>query len=127
DGTVEDVRHEAGADALDLVRAGRAAGKDGAVLGLDSDDAHRVLALLQNLADAGDGAARADAGYHDIDRAVRVLPDLLGRGPAVDLGVGRVLELLRHEGARVPLHDLLGLGDRAAHALRRRRQLELGA
>ena len=35
---VEDVRHEAGADALDLVRAGLAAGQHRAILGLDGDD-----------------------------------------------------------------------------------------
>ena len=38
DGAVEDLRHEAGADALDLVRARAAAGEDGGILGLHRDD-----------------------------------------------------------------------------------------
>ena len=53
-----------------------------------------------HLAHAGDGAAGADAGDEDVDLAVGVAPDLLGGGVAVDLRVGRVLELLRHEVAR---------------------------
>ena len=35
----------------------------------------------------------------------------------MDLGIGRVFELLRHNGARNFIHQLLGPGDRAAHAL----------
>ena len=53
------------------------------------------LARLQHLADAGDGAAGADAGDEHVDFAVRVVPDLLGRRAAVDLRVGGVVELLR--------------------------------
>ena len=60
---------------------------------LDGDDLHVGLAGLDHLADAGDGAAGADAGDEDVDLAVGVLPDLLGRRLAVDLGVGRVGEL----------------------------------
>ena len=97
---VEDRRHEAGADALDLVRAGLAAGQDRAVGRLDRDDLEAGLARLQHLADAGDGAAGADAGDEDVDLAVGVVPDFLGRGPAVDRRVGRVLELLRDDGVR---------------------------
>ena len=72
-------------------------------------------------ADAGDRAAGADAGDEDVDLACGVVPDLLGRGAAVDLGIGRVLELLRHDRVRRRGDDLLRLGDRALHALRRRR------
>ena len=52
-------------------------------------------------------------------------PDLLGRGLAVNLRVGRVLELLRHERFRLAaefLEQLFRLGDRAVHALLARRQ-----
>ena len=35
----------------------------------------------------------------DVDLAVGVVPDFLGRGAAVDLRIGRVLELLRDDGA----------------------------
>ncbi len=63
----------------------------------------------------------------DVDGAVGVVPDLLGRGAAVDLGVGRVRELLRHEVLRVALGELLGPGDRARHALGPRGEDQLGA
>ena len=56
----------------------------------------------------------------------RSRPDLLGRGPAVDLGVGGVRELLRHERAALG-DDLLGEPDRLAHPAQRRRLVDLGA
>ena len=62
-------------------------------------DLHAGLARLEHLADAGDGAAGADAGDDDVDLAVGVVPDLLGGGLAVDLGVGRVVELAGQDGA----------------------------
>ena len=61
-------------------------------------DLNAGLRCLEHLADAGDRAAGADAGDEDVDLAVGVVPDLLGGGLAVDLRIGRVLELLRHEG-----------------------------
>ena len=70
-GAIEDRRNEAGADALDLVRPGRAAGEDGRVFRLDRDHADARLARFQHLADAGDRAAGADAGDDDIDLAAR--------------------------------------------------------
>ena len=115
------VGHEAGADALDLVRAGLAARQDRRILRLDRDDLRDGLARLQHLADAGDGAAGADAGDEIVDLAVGVVPDLLGRGAAVDLRVGRVLELLRDDRVRRSRpcsSSALAIG--APHALRRR-------
>src|SRR5205085_1846647 len=96
---VQDARDEAGADALDLVaaRLERLAllglGDDRAGHRLDGDALEARLALLDDFADAGDGAAGADAGDQDVGLAVGVAPDLLGGGAAVDLRVGRVLEL----------------------------------
>ena len=49
--------------------------------------------------------------------AVGVVPDLLGGGLAVDLGVGLVGELAGQHRALALGDDLLGLGDRALHAL----------
>ena len=100
DRRVEDLGDEVGADALDLVRAGRAAVEDRRLLRLDGDDLHVGLARLEDLADAGDGAAGADAGDEDVDLAVGVLPDLLGGGLAVDLRVRLVGELAGQDGAR---------------------------
>ena len=77
---VEDAGNEAGADALDLVRAGLAAGEHGAVGRFDGDGLELWLALLDVAGDAGDGAAGADAGDEDVDLAVGVIPDLGARG-----------------------------------------------
>ena len=62
DRAIQNVRHEARTDALNLVRRMLAAGQDGAFLRLDGNDLDRGLVLFQHLADAGDGAAGADAG-----------------------------------------------------------------
>ena len=75
-------------------------GDDRRVDRLDGDDLDAGLAALEHLAAAGDRAAGADAADEDVDLAVGVAPDLLGGRLAVDLGVGRVLELLGHEGVR---------------------------
>src|SRR5699024_4887419 len=81
---VQDAGHEVRAEPLDLVRAGLAAVEDRGLLGLDGDDLHLWLALLEHLAHAADRAAGADAGHHRVHRAVRVVPDLLGGGASVD-------------------------------------------
>ena len=85
------------------------------------------LALLQDLADAGDGSAGADAGDEDVHLAVGVGPDFLGRGGAVDLRVGLVGELLGPDGVLRVGHDFLGLLHGAAHALGARGQDDFGA
>ena len=87
----------------------------------------RRLARLQHLPDAGDGAAGADAGDEVVDIAAGVVPDFLGRGAAVNFGIGEVLELLRHHGIGRGAHQFLRGGDRALHALRCRRQDDFGA
>jgi hypothetical protein len=58
---------------------------------------------------------------------VGVVPDLFRGGAAVDLGVGGVLELLRHEGAGNLCGELAGARDGALHALRTGSEHELGA
>src|SRR5436190_827398 len=65
--------------------------------GLHGDRLEARLPLLDDLAHAGDRAAGADAGDEEINFAIRVIPDLLGCRAPVDLRVGGVLELLRHE------------------------------
>ena len=104
---VEDGGNETGADALNLVRAGLPAGENGRILRFDRDDLHARLARLQNLADAGDRPAGADAGDDNIDLAVGVVPDFLGCRAAVDFRVGGVFELLRHHRAGRRLDDFL--------------------
>ena len=124
---VEDLGHEPGADPLDLVRARRLAGEHRARSAGSTATTWKLgPALLEHLADAGDRAAGADAGDQRVDLAVEVAPDLLRRRPAVDLGVGGVGELLRHE--RAALGDDL-LGERIASAMpaERRGLVHLGA
>src|SRR5262249_24357963 len=114
DAPVEDGRDEVRADAHDRVRPGLAAVEDGRRRRLDRDDLHVALALLEPRADAGDRPAGADAGDERVDLAVRVVPDLLGGGGAVDLWVRLVLELADQDRALL-LTDLLGPGDRTLH------------
>ncbi len=104
-----------------------AAGQHRAFLRFDRDDAQRGLARFEDLSDAGDGAAGADAGNEVVDVAAGVVPDFLRRGAAVNFGIGEVLELLRHYRIGGRAHQLLGGRDRALHALGRRRQDDFGA
>src|SRR5665647_212641 len=126
DPAVEDLRHEVRTYALNLVRAGSTAIEDRGLLGLDGDDLDVGVASLENLADAGDGATGADACDKDVDLAVGVLPDLFRSGLAVDLRVGLIGELAGQDRAALG-RDLLGLGNRALHALGAWGQDELGA
>src|SRR5690606_9663461 len=123
---VEDLGHEVRAEALDLVRTRLAAVEDRRLGGLDRDDLHARLALLEHLPHTRDGPARADARDEDVDLAVGVLPDLLGRRRAVDRGVRLVRELPREDRARALGGDALGGLDRATHTLRAGGQDELG-
>src|SRR4051812_40381289 len=66
----------------------------------------------------GHRPARPHPRHQDVHLSVRVLPDLLGRRLTMNLGVGGVLKLLRHEALLVLRQDLLGLLDRPAHPLR---------
>ena len=125
---VEHSRHKAGTDALDWVRPLLPARQHRRGIRLDGHHLERRLARLDHLAHAGDRAAGADAGNQVVDLAVGVAPDFLGRGAAVDLGVGRVLELLRQKVLlRVGSDDIFGTLDRPAHAFGTGREDQLGA
>ncbi len=132
---VEHLRHEAGADAPDLVRtrlerfAGERLREDRAGGGLDRDREDRFAAgILDVTRNAGDGATGPDPGNENIDIAVGVVPDLGSGGALVDRRVGRVLELLQqHVAIRVRLGDLLGPGDGTSHAFGALGQDQTGA
>src|SRR3954454_18467754 len=61
-----------------------------------------------------------------VDGTLRVGPDLLGRGPAVNGRIGRVAELVRCHRGRMLGQDLGGLGDGTLHPLLARCQHDLG-
>jgi hypothetical protein len=92
---------------------------------LDRDRVEGRLPLFQDFAHAGDRPAGPDARDQDVDLPIRIVPELVGGGAAMDVGVRRVLELLRDERVRRPARNLLGFRDGAPHALLRRGQLEL--
>ena len=124
---VQHRRHEAGADALDLVRSTLSFRKDGRGLRLQRDDLDGRIHRFQVLPGPGQRAAGADARDEDIHVAVRIPPDLRAGRFAVHFRVGRVGELPRNERPRDLLRQFLRLRDRAFHALRAFRQHELGA
>src|SRR4029077_8049802 len=95
---VENLRHEASANPLDLVRAGHSTREHGRCRRLNADDPDVRPALLEHLPHTRDRAAGPHARNERVDLTIEVAPDLLRRGPAVDLGVGGVRELLRDEG-----------------------------
>ena len=123
---VEHLGDEPGTDPLDLVGPGLAARQHRGGGGLDRDHQRLGPPLLQHLADTGDRASGADSGDEGVHLAAGGRPDLLGGRAAVDLGVGGVVELLRHEGAPL-IGDLAGQVDGLVHAAQRRRLVHLGA
>src|ERR1035438_9383736 len=120
-------RHEARADALDLVRSGLAAREHGAVCGFDGDGLEAGLALLDVLGHAGDGAAGAHAADEDVHFAVCVVPDFRAVGGVVDGGVGGVVKLPQDKSVGGLGKNLIGLGDSALHAVGAGRQHDLRA
>src|SRR5215211_2139359 len=112
---VEDLGHEPRPDPLDLVRAGRASRDHRRARRLDCHDVRARAALLQYLPHPGDRASGPDAAHERVDLAVEVSPDLLRRRPPVDLGIGGVSELLRHERVVGGPDDLPREVDRLVH------------
>ena len=98
------------------------AGYLGAFRRLAADDLDLRVLFLEEARAAHDRAGGAHARHQVRHAAVGVAPDLLGGRPAVDLGVGGVLELLGHEVVGVLAHELARREDRAGHALDRGRQ-----
>src|ERR1039458_7695875 len=82
--TVEDLRNEPCADALDLVRGMLATRQYWALLRFHRDHPQRWFARFEHLPHPGDGAAGADASDKEIDVAAGIVPDFLRRGAAVN-------------------------------------------
>ena len=103
------------------------AGKYRTFLGFHGDNPQRGLARLQHLPHACDGAAGADACDENVDVAAGVVPDFLCRRAAVNVGIGEVLELLRHDSVGRGPHQFFRGRDRALHATSGRRQNDFSA
>src|SRR5262249_53411011 len=91
---IEHLRDEAGADALNRVRADAAARERRCARRLDRDDQAARPPLLEHLSDTRDGSAGAHAGHERVDVATRIIPDFFGSGAAMYFGIGRVAELI---------------------------------
>src|SRR6266540_91420 len=120
---VEVLRNKAGTGTLDLVRTrldrltGQGLGDYGRILWLDGDGLKGRFARLDEFITASDGAAGADRRHQDVNLAGRVVPDFFGRGRLVNLGVGRIFELLGNPRVGRLLCQLLGPCDGALHSL----------
>ena len=109
------------------MRAGMALAQDRRGRRLDGHDLDLRALGLQVLADARHGAAGADTRDEDVHIAVRILPDLRAGRRAVDRRVCRVDELAGDKAVRDLRGQLVGLRDRALHALCAVREDELRA
>src|SRR5436190_3708273 len=129
DARVVDRLNETGADALNLVRAVRAAFEHRRLDRLDGNDADLVLAqlLLEDLSDARHRASGADARDDRVDASAGVAQNLARRRLTMDLHVRGIVELPREPRARRPLCVLAGDALRFFDAGRSRREDQLRA
>ena len=134
-GEIEILGNEASADALNFVWAWlesltiHGLGDHRAVAWLNGNRGDGLALLLLDVTrDTGDGAPGANAGNKDIDRSIAVIPDLRTCGLLVDLWVGGIIKLPRHEVlGRIAIGNFLGLSDGARHALGGFRENQFGA
>ena len=94
---VQNIGHKASANALDLVGTRLALAQNRAGSRLNSNNLYVGVLLFQVGANAGHGAAGANACHKDIDLAVGIFPDLRSGCLLVCCRVCRVLKLLRNE------------------------------
>src|SRR4051812_44504807 len=106
---------KASADPLNAVRTRAVAGQYGAFPRLDPDDADVRPSWLQSARDTGECTARPYTADNEIDHAVGVRPDLLGRSGLVRRRVGGVVELTWDPGTRGACQNALRAGDRTRH------------
>ena len=118
DAPVQGVRDEVGADPLDLVGAGLAAGEQGGGVRLHRRHMDGGVLLLQIAGGSGEGTAGAHTGHQHIDLALGVRPDLRAGGAVVGVRVGGVVELPGDKAAGDGAGKLLRLLHRALHPQR---------
>ena len=96
---------------------GSALAQHGGGGGLHSHHLDIGILALEVLANAGHGAAGANACHKDIYLTIGILPDLGAGGLDVCLRVGGVHELAGDKGIGNLLCQLIGLGNGTLHAL----------
>ena len=130
---MEIVGDKTGARPLDFMRAGfdrltrTGLGNDGGILRFDRDRLKGLFPAFDHFRDAGDRSARADGGDEDIHLAIRIRPDFLRGGLAVDGRIGRILELLGDERTGRFLGEGFSPGDGAFHSFGGRGEFEFGS
>ena len=118
---------EPGPNPLNGVGRVRPSGQHWRERGLHGVDLEAGPARLEQLRAAGDVAPGPHPGHEVVKTLREVREDLLGRGPAMDRHVGRIVELHRHPGPCGLGDDLPGPGDGTFHAQLTRGELELSA
>ena len=134
-GEIEVLGNEASADALNFVGAWlerltiHGLGDHRAVAWLNGDRGDGLaLFFLDVTRDTGNGATGANASDKDIDGSIAVIPDLRACGFLVDLWVGGIIKLTRHEVlGRIAISNFLGLSDGTRHAFGGFREDQLGS
>ena len=95
---------------------------------LDRDGEELGVTALDDGGDAGNGTARADASDDSVHLAFGVGPDFFGRGATMRFGIGRIIELHRHERRAADLFAKLRRAlDGTAHTLGTRGQNDFSA
>src|SRR5919197_1234580 len=95
---IQDLWHEAGADTFDLMSGRQATGEHRRGRWFHCDDFHPWILVLQHLTHTSDRAPRPDPSDKAMDRiTAHGSQDLFRSSAPMDLGVRRVVELLRHE------------------------------
>src|SRR5271157_5250878 len=112
----QDAGNKTGPNSLNFVRAWLSAGKNRTVDRLHSDSFERRLLGLDVFGDTGDGAASAYSGDEKIDAAVGVFPDLGTGGFEMNLGIGRIVELLKDVAVGSRGEQFFGFQNRALHS-----------
>ena len=130
---MEVVGYKAGSCALDFMwtgfhrLSGAGLGNDGGISRLHRNRLKALFPGFDHFGNAGDCSARADGGDKDIHFPIRIRPDFLRSGFAVDSRVGRILELLGNEGAGDLLGQSFSTGDGPPHSFGCRSELEFGS
>ena len=121
---IQNIRNKSGTDSLDRMWPFLTTGEHRRGIRFNGNHLQPGLSGLEHFAHTGNRAPGSNSRDENIDLAVGIAPDFLGRRRPVNCRVGRVLELLRDEVARVGRRHFVGAANRPGHALGARRQPE---